>query len=411
MRIAVWHDLPSGGGKRALYYHVEGLSARGHTVEAWCPPPEGGEYLPLGELVPQHVVPMDPVPLRQSGPAWLRAGRRLRQLRRQLDAQDRHCRACAEAINAGGFDVVFVNASRLFMVSPIARYLGPPSVMYLGEPYRWLFEANPDWPYAAIPDPVRGWSPRYLAWRLEDALDMRARRVQVREEIAGARAAGAILVNSRFTRETVLRCYGREASVCYLGIDTRKFRPTGEPKENYVLGVGTLYRGKGIDRTLRALAAIEADRRPRFVWAANSQYEPYRKEMDALAARLGVRLEWHVGVGDEQLVSLLSRAALLVYTPRLEPFGLAPLEANACETPVAAIAEGGIRESVCEGVNGVLVDHDRPGLLGGAIDALLRDPARLRALGRSSRKHVQNQWSAAAGIDRIEGFLAEAAEA
>src|ERR1039458_290172 len=36
MRIAVWQDLPSGGGERALYDHVSGLVAHGHYVESWC---------------------------------------------------------------------------------------------------------------------------------------------------------------------------------------------------------------------------------------------------------------------------------------------------------------------------------------------------------------------------------------
>jgi hypothetical protein len=30
MKIAVWQNLPSGGGKRALYYHVRGLVELGH---------------------------------------------------------------------------------------------------------------------------------------------------------------------------------------------------------------------------------------------------------------------------------------------------------------------------------------------------------------------------------------------
>src|SRR6266446_7167318 len=46
VKIAVWHNLPSGGGKRALYYHVRGLVERGHTVESWCPPTADQSYLP-----------------------------------------------------------------------------------------------------------------------------------------------------------------------------------------------------------------------------------------------------------------------------------------------------------------------------------------------------------------------------
>jgi len=33
LKIAVWHNLPSGGGKRALYQHVKGLVDRGHDLE------------------------------------------------------------------------------------------------------------------------------------------------------------------------------------------------------------------------------------------------------------------------------------------------------------------------------------------------------------------------------------------
>jgi hypothetical protein len=59
MRIAIWHNLPSGGGKRALYYHVWGLVERGHSVEAWCPPSADQTYLPLGALIREHITPMD----------------------------------------------------------------------------------------------------------------------------------------------------------------------------------------------------------------------------------------------------------------------------------------------------------------------------------------------------------------
>ena len=59
MKIAVWHNLPSGGGKRALYDHVSGLVARGHEVEVWAPPTAHREYLPLGRIVREHIVPLD----------------------------------------------------------------------------------------------------------------------------------------------------------------------------------------------------------------------------------------------------------------------------------------------------------------------------------------------------------------
>src|SRR5260370_35177388 len=59
MKIAVWHNLPSGGGKRALYYHVRGLVEKGHSVEAWCPSTSDRNYLPLSEVITEHVAPID----------------------------------------------------------------------------------------------------------------------------------------------------------------------------------------------------------------------------------------------------------------------------------------------------------------------------------------------------------------
>lgn len=51
MRIAVWHNLPSGGGKRALHDHLRGLIARGHSIEAWCPSTADRSFLPLAEFL------------------------------------------------------------------------------------------------------------------------------------------------------------------------------------------------------------------------------------------------------------------------------------------------------------------------------------------------------------------------
>src|SRR6184192_2997391 len=98
MRIAVCHNLPSGGGKRALYYHVRGLIERGHSVEAWCPSTSDRNYLPLSELITEHVLPID---ICQQGGSVLRrslmGGLQGNELR-EAKALDEHCRRCADEI-------------------------------------------------------------------------------------------------------------------------------------------------------------------------------------------------------------------------------------------------------------------------------------------------------------------------
>jgi len=410
LRIAVWHNLPSGGGKRALYDHVSGLLKRGHEVTAWCPPSADQNYLPLSALCSEHVLPLSdaaaPSLLR-----WQQPWHPYRLLRARLAAMDEHCRLCAEAIQAGGFDIVFANACRFFRMTPIARHVRIPNCMYLGEPYRALYEALPNQPWAALPRPPGSrWTPRAI-WRAgRDLVAKQGQSLQVREEVQSALAFDRILVNSLFSRESVLRAYGMDSKVCYLGVDLQRFRPTGEKKQGFVLGLGGLSVSKGPDRAIRALAAIEPRQRPRFVWVGNFAHERYRNEIECLAKSLDVLLEVKVHIPDPELISLLSRASVLLYTPRLEPFGLAPLEANACATTVVGIAEGGVRESVVHGINGLLVQDDDPLRLGQLVAGIVSSPQRAEEMGQRALAHVQQQWGVEHGIDRLAEHLVEIIE-
>jgi glycosyltransferase involved in cell wall biosynthesis len=397
MRIAVWHNLPSGGGKRALFHHVAGLLARGHEVEAWCPPPVDADYLTLGDIVREHVVPLALSAERGSRGGFFKSAERLRRL-------DAHCRRCAAEIAAGGFDALLAGTCFLTRSAPIARYVELPSALYLQEPYRWFYECLPSLPWRALP-PARGPSLRWLRRWMRDLVKIQGYRIQAREELANAKAFDRILVNSLFSRESVLRAYGLDSTVCYLGVDTSLFRPIDVPRENFAVCVGGLAFGKGAERVIRAIGSIEDALRPELVWIANFEDARYRARIEKLASLHGVAFRVKVGIADQQLVEYLNRAAVMLYAPLLEPFGLVPLEANACETPVVALAEGGVRESILDGVNGILVLDGDPAELGRALGELLADPERARALGERARRHVVENWSWKVACDRLEQEL------
>src|SRR5207249_5581087 len=205
MKIAVWHNLRSGGGKRALYDHVKGLVERGHVVECWCPPTADASYLPLSRIAVEHVRPLalPSPPKRALSPALAHA----RLLLRRLRALDDHVRLCAREIESGGFDIVFAGACVFVATPAIARHTTLPSAIFLGEPYRPLYEASPELPWRALP-PMGRVSFRKCIRRVTDYANVRARRIQVREEATSAQAFTSILVNSFFSRESVIRAYG-----------------------------------------------------------------------------------------------------------------------------------------------------------------------------------------------------------
>jgi glycosyltransferase involved in cell wall biosynthesis len=408
MRIAVWHNLPSGGGKRTLYYHVRGLVERGHSVEAWCPSTSDRNYLPLGELITEHVLPID---IGQKGKSIARSpllGLHGDQLR-QANVLDEHCRQCADEINRRNFDILFANSSIIQAVSSIGRYVKTKKVLYLQEPNRWLYEAGESGlPWVAIPAATRSWMrPRYIWWFLWNLISVQRLRVLARDERLNASAFDLILVNSSFSRETLLHVYGLDSTVCYLGVDTQLFVNHQHARENFVVGMGQLTPSKNVEFVIKAVAKIGVPR-PRLVWIANMGADWYYEKMRSLAESHEVTFEARARIDDNELVDILNRATAMVYAPRLEPFGLAPLEANACGLPVVAVAEGGVRETIIDGVNGLLVQH-QPQMMADAIQRLAHDKDLAAQLSENGSKIVHEKWSVNAAVERLERQLIEAA--
>ena len=406
MRIAVWHNLPSGGGKRALYEHVRGLIQRGHYVEAWCPPTASQTYLPLSLMIKEHIRPLNKLSEQPELYSLPRAFH-YKSTVFALNAMEEHCRTCVDEIEIGRFDVIFANACTLFRTSPIGRLTNLPSVLYLQEPNRWLFEALPKLPWE-FPNKEPGLRPLSVsAWtsKWRDLQRVWAARLQLTEEIRNAKGFSRILVNSLFSRESVVRAYGMDSGVCYLGVDSERFPAVNGRREPQMISVGFLYFGKGADRALKAIASIPKVQRPRLLWVGNGTDPQYLHDIKRLAEELEVDFIFKTNVDESTLVSYLQQSFAMIYTPRLEPFGYVPLEANLCGLPVVGIAEGGIRETIIDGVNGFLTPTDDSERLGNIVKQLMENVAETEELRGRGRQHVINAWAIDKATQRLEQRL------
>jgi glycosyltransferase involved in cell wall biosynthesis len=407
MKIAVWHNLPSGGGKRALYYHVRGLVERGHEVSCWCLDTADQTFLPLSELAPEHVVQTEFRKPRAGLSSWLVPW--YSEALARIQEFDDACRRCAKEIAAGQFDLLFANSAVGYNVPFVLRHLRMKKVLYLQEPRRFLYEAAPILPWVSSAAEDLGsslFNPRTI---LRNYPNLQTLRLQAKQEWLNVHACDRVLVNSYFSRESVLRAYGVEARVCYLGVDTTLFRNLNLERERFIVGVGSLDRTKHIDLAINAVALLP-EPRPPLVWIANSESEVYRNEMTELARLLKVDLRIEMAISDEELVTKLNKAALLLYTSRLEPFGFAPLEANACGLPVVGIAEGGIRETIQDRVNGFLVNPE-PESIARAAQSLLHDRGLAKRLGETAADYVQREWDVEESVSRLETSLLQVASA
>jgi phosphatidyl-myo-inositol dimannoside synthase len=239
--------------------------------------------------------------------------------------------------------------------------------------------------------------------------DSRFKRIAAKSLLG---SADVIVAISRYTHDLaceVLRELGLEhrtsrVRVIPLGTDPDTFRPGLDPAPlvsryalpagRWLLTVARLVPHKGMDTGIRALARM-APQYPALRYAIVGEGS-YRNPLEALAQELGVtdRVHFLTGVSDHELPLAYALADVYVGLSRLtardvEGFGIALLEASASGKPVVAGRSGGMPDAVREGETGLLVDPEHePGVVA-AIQGLLDDPARARALGDAGRRSVE----------------------
>lgn len=298
----------------------------------------------------------------------------------------------ARTIDARGYDLAFVHASFWeWLSSPdLLRYLKAPSVYFCHEPYRKYYEPQ------YFNSPIFGFSYfnklRYLLLGLFYALYNYWFRVKDSRNI---RQASVVLTNSSFSQKRIFEVYGISAKVNYLGVDEQSFRPLDLLRENMVVSVGVLELRRGHHFVIEALSRLPERIRPRLIIISpfeTEEMQAYKEHLRHLAAEKKVEILFYIGISDTQLCLLYNQAKLTICAFIREPFGLVPLESMACATPVVAVAEAGLKESVVDGQTGRLVSWNMDEF-SRCIEALLLDEKERIRLGYNGRQEVLSKWT------------------
>lgn len=395
MRIAIYHNLTSGGAKRSLYEQCKRLAAR-HVVDVYSLSTADHEFADLKPWVRNYTVfPYKPLPLLNSPFG------RLNQVIRWLDLFriKKTNRLIAAKIEAQSYDVLFVHPCQFENSPSLLRFVTRlPKVIWLHEPLRLLYEEIPARSYDLAQ------SPRRRILNRVDPLPILYRTALRRNDQNNLKHAQRVLVNSRFTQSAVARIYQIQSVINYLGVDASHFRPLGMEKQGFAFSVGSLTPLKGFDFLIEALAVLPVDERPDLVIASNFSNPQEKSYLNALAGDKSVVLHLLENVSDSRLVELYNQATITLYAPIQEPFGFVSLETMACETPVIAVREGGIQETVVHQQTGLLVERDRE-KFADAIFHLMRDAERADCFGKAGRAHVLRNWTWERSVDELEKLL------
>jgi glycosyltransferase involved in cell wall biosynthesis len=192
-------------------------------------------------------------------------------------------------------------------------------------------------------------SPMRYAWDLqhqylrETGLDKKphgylARYFLHKLRIWDLRAANGVdhfIANSSFIARRIQKTYRREAEVIYPPVDTSRFIP-GNSKEDFYLAASRLVPYKRIDLLVESFVTMPDKKL--IVIGDGPEMEKIKAKASANIQILGYQT-------DEVLISHLQRARAFVFAAE-EDFGLLPVEAQACGTPVIAFGKGGSLETV-----------------------------------------------------------------
>jgi len=162
-------------------------------------------------------------------------------------------------------------------------------------------------------------------------------------DVVSAQRVDRFVANSHNVARRIRRYYGREAAVVHPPLETDLFIPDpGVAREDFYLVVSALVPYKRVDLAIEAARILG-----RRLVVIGSGVERRR-----LARSAGPGVEFRGWVTQEELLAALRRARGLIF-PGEEDFGIVPLEALACGTPVIAYGAGGALETIADGRTGV----------------------------------------------------------
>jgi glycosyltransferase involved in cell wall biosynthesis len=188
------------------------------------------------------------------------------------------------------------------------------------------------------------------------------------------------------------------------GVDTDRFRPTTDRRENSIVFVGRLFSNKGPEDALEAFSQL-ARRDWQLVYVGDG---PMRRHLQIRASQLGLAGSVQFLGTRDDVPDLLGKSAIVVRPSLTEGRSLTIMEAMASGACVVASDIVPNRELIQHGVTGILIPVGDRVLLAEALRQLVDDPGRRSDIGLAARRAVlRSSWDLTAS--RTAEVLAEVA--
>ncbi|UCF08327.1 MAG: glycosyltransferase family 4 protein [Thermoplasmata archaeon] len=192
------------------------------------------------------------------------------------------------------------------------------------------------------------------------------------------------------------------------GLKKGSFREAFGIEGNFVLFVGRLAKNKGLEYLVEAVPEVlEPFPETKFVMIGED--EGMKEKLASRAKGLDVedKIFFLGALNDEQVSQAFLDSSVFVLPSEFEAFGIVLIEAAAAGRACVATRVGGIPYVVKDGETGTLVDYADSHQLARAISELLGDEKKRSSLGRTGKKHVEENFTIEKVVDRLEGVYDE----
>jgi L-malate glycosyltransferase len=174
-----------------------------------------------------------------------------------------------------------------------------------------------------------------------------------------------------------------------------------KPDEAVLVHLSNFRPVKRIQDVIRIFAGVAKQMPARLLMVGDG---PERSSAEWLAKSLNISDRVSFLGKHDQVNQLLPAADLMLMPSEMESFGLAALEAMACEVPTIGTNVGGVSELIQDGVTGLLFPVGDVDAMAAAAAGLLQNRDRLREMARAGRQEAQRTYCASRVIPRYEEF-------
>ncbi len=360
MRIAIFHELPNGGAKRAVYQFAKQLKIRHNVDLYYIDEREDPSITRIFSTVFYYKF----LPKSWKGGNW-----KIRLYKDTVELEKLKIlhKRIAKEIDREKYDILFVHGSKFTEAPFVLRFANTKTYFYCHNPhYRIVYESNLH--NKKSQDRIRS----FYEW----VIKLHRKNIDRKNFLS----ADKIIANSIYTKNKIKKTYRVSSVVKYLGVDTEFFHTSISEKTIDILFVGSY---EPVDDYSLLLAATQ------------------KLTKKPVVRAVLMEKEWLTAA---QMHELYKKTKVVVCLGRNEPFGMVVLEAMSSGVPVIAVDEAGYKETVRHMQTGVLIKRD-PQELTDALSLLLEDKALRGKMGKKAREDMVRNWSWTKRVGEIQRFF------